>query len=149
MWCTVELPDVHHVVLVLQNGGFVVVHVEIIGCTEDGHDTWEACRPSLSVHPVASVLSLMSANDGQQVVLLQEGACGRVRKEVGTPSDMVVDEELGSLFLAKFFKWICPENVTHQAMGGRLAESIDLNVSATAHPNNAGVAYPFEVIQGM
>ena len=78
MWCAVELSDVHHVVLVLQNRGFVVVYVEIVGCAKDGHDTWEACRPSLSVHPIASILSLMGADDRQEVVLLQEGARSRV-----------------------------------------------------------------------
>lgn len=62
---------------------------------------------------------------------------------------MVVEEKFRSLLLAKFFKWICPENVTHQAMGRRLAESINLNLSATAHLKNAGATYPFEVIQGM
>ena len=65
MWCAIELSDVHHIVLVLQDRGFVVVYVEVIRGAEDGHDTWEACRPSLSVHPVASILSLMSADDGQ------------------------------------------------------------------------------------
>ena len=65
MWCAVKLSDVHHVVLVLQNRGFVVVYVEVIGCAEDGHDTGEACRPGLSVHPIASILSLMRAYDGQ------------------------------------------------------------------------------------
>ena len=64
MWGAIELPNVHDVVLVFQYCGFVVVYVEVIGCAEDSHDTWEACRPSLSVHSIASILSLMGANDG-------------------------------------------------------------------------------------
>ena len=59
----IELANVHHIVLVLQDRSFVVVDIEIVGGTEDGHDTWEACRPRLSVHPVASILSLMCADD--------------------------------------------------------------------------------------
>ena len=78
MWCAVELSNIHHVVLVLQDRGFVVVYVEVIGCAKDGHDTWEARRSSLPIHPVTSILSLVRANDGQEIVLLQEGACGRV-----------------------------------------------------------------------
>ena len=78
MRCAVELSDIHHVVLVLQHRGFVVVYIEVVGCAEDGHDTWKARCPSLPVHPVTSILSLVRADDGQEVVLLQEGACGRV-----------------------------------------------------------------------
>ena len=62
---------------------------------------------------------------------------------------MVVDEEFRRLFLTKLFKWICPENVTHQAMGGRFAEPIDLNLSANTHPKDSRLAYAFEIIQGM
>lgn len=78
MRCAVELPDIHHVVLILEDCSFIVVDVKVVGCAEDGHDTWEACRPRLSVHPVTCILSLVRADDGQQVVLLQEGACGGV-----------------------------------------------------------------------
>ena len=74
----VELSNVHNIVLILEYSRLVVVYIEVVGCAEDGHDTREACRPRLSVHPVPSILSLVRANDGQQVVLLQEGACGRV-----------------------------------------------------------------------
>lgn len=62
---------------------------------------------------------------------------------------MIVDEKFRSLLLPKFFQWVRPENVTHQTVGGRLAKSIDLRLSATAYSHNVGAAYPFEVIQGM
>jgi hypothetical protein len=39
--------------------------------------------------------------DGEEVVLLQESARGRVRKEVGASSDTVVDKIVAGLFLAK------------------------------------------------
>ena len=41
---------------------------------------------------------------------------------------MVVDEVLGSLFLAKFFKWVSPKDVTHQAMSRGFAEAVDLGI---------------------
>ena len=62
---------------------------------------------------------------------------------------MVVDEKLRGFLLAKFFEWICPENVTHQAMGRRLAESINLIWLAIAHSKAVGAPYPLEIIQGM
>lgn len=77
-----KLPDVHDVVLVLQNGSLVVVHIEIIGRTEDGHDARETSRPSLPVHAVSSVLGFVGTNDREQVVLLKEGACGGIREKV-------------------------------------------------------------------
>jgi len=39
---------------------------------------------------------------------------------------VVVDEVFASLFLAEFFKRICPENVAHKSMGGWLPESVNL-----------------------
>ena len=39
---------------------------------------------------------------------------------------MIVDEELGRLLLAKLLERICPEDVAHQAVGGRFAKTIDL-----------------------
>ena len=54
--CAIELSDVHHVILVLQNCGFVVVHVEIVRCAEYGHETRDTRRPSLPVHPVTGIL---------------------------------------------------------------------------------------------
>lgn len=38
MRTTIELSNVHNVVLVLEDGGFVVVDVEVVGRGEDRHD---------------------------------------------------------------------------------------------------------------
>jgi hypothetical protein len=45
----------------------------------------------------------MCSDDRQEIVLLQEIACSRIREEVGATSDMIVNEVLGSLLLAEFF----------------------------------------------
>ena len=76
--CAVELPDVHDVVLILEDSGLVVVHVEVVWRTEDGHDTGEASRPCFPIHSVPSVLRFVRTDDRKQVVLFEESACGRV-----------------------------------------------------------------------
>lgn len=48
----VELSDVHHILLVLENGSLVVVDIKIVGCTEDSHDGWETGRLGLAIHAV-------------------------------------------------------------------------------------------------
>ena len=70
----VELANVHNVVLVLQHGGLVVVNVEVVGRGENGHNTRESGRPGLAVHAVTSILGLVGADDGEEVILLQEVA---------------------------------------------------------------------------
>lgn len=57
MWGTVELPDVHDVALVLENGRFVIIHVEIIGGREDGHDGGKTCALRFTVHAVTAYVS--------------------------------------------------------------------------------------------
>lgn len=78
----VELPDVHNVVLILKHRSLVVVYVEVVGRTEDGHDTGETGGPCFPIHSVTSILSLVRTNDREQVVLFEEGARGGVREEV-------------------------------------------------------------------
>jgi hypothetical protein len=39
---------------------------------------------------------------------------------------MVVQEVVAGLFLAKVFKGIGPEDVAHETLGGRLAETVNL-----------------------
>ena len=103
MWCAVELSDVHDIVLVLQDRSLIVVHVEVVRGGEDGHHTRKACRPCLAVHSIASILSFMGPDDGEKVVLFEEVAGGRIRKEVGAASNVVMHVELASLLLAEFF----------------------------------------------
>ena len=78
MRCAVELADVHNVVLILEYRCLVVVHVEVVWRTEDGHDTGEASRPCFPIHSVPSVLRFVRTDDRKQVVLFEESACGRV-----------------------------------------------------------------------
>jgi hypothetical protein len=73
-----ELTNVHDIVLVLENSSLVVVDVQVVGCTEDGHDAREPSSPGLAVHAVTSVLSFVCTDDGKQVILLQESTCSGV-----------------------------------------------------------------------
>ena len=125
----VELPDVHHVVFVLEHGGLVVVDVEVVGRAEDGHHAGEAGRARFAVHAVAGVLGFVGPDDGEEVVLFEECAGGGVGEEVGAATYVVVHEEFGGLFLAEFFEWVGPENVAHEAVGGGLAEAVNLGMS--------------------
>lgn len=61
---------------------------------------------------------------------------------------MVVNEVLGSLLLAKFFQWICPENVAHEAMSGRFPEAINLTLSAESRLQLRNT-HLLQIIQGM
>ena len=108
MRCAIELPNVHDVVLVLENGSLVVVDVEVVWSTKDSHDAGEAGGPRLPVHAVTGVLRLMSSNDGKKVVLFEKCAGGRVREEVGATADVVVNVELRGLFLPEFLEWVSP-----------------------------------------
>lgn len=108
MGCAVELPDVHDIVLVLENSSLVVVDVEVVRRTEDGHDTGETSGPCFPIHSVSRILGFVRTNDREQVVLFEESACGGVREEVRAASNVVVNEEVVRLFLAKLFKRISP-----------------------------------------
>lgn len=119
------MANVHNVVLVLQDCSLVVVDIQVVGGTEDGHDTGEASGSRLAVHAVTGVLSFMGTNDGQQIVLLQESACCRVRKEVRTASDVVVHKVLLRLLLSKVLERVCPKNIAHETVCGWLSETID------------------------
>lgn len=77
-----ELSNVHNIVLVLEHCSLVVVYIQIVGCTENRHDTGETSCPCLPVHSVASILGLVCTDNGQKVVLFEESAGGWVGKEV-------------------------------------------------------------------
>jgi hypothetical protein len=121
-----KLPDVHNIVLVLQNGCLVVVHIQVVRSAEDSHDTWKTSRPSLPVHAVSGILSLVRANNREQVVLFEERASGGIREKVRAASNVVVDEEIIRLLLPELLERVGPEDVAHQAVCGWFAETINL-----------------------
>lgn len=142
------MPNVHNIVFVFQDCRLIVVHVEVVGCTEDGHNTREASRPRLPVHAIASILSFMGPDDGEQVVLLEERACSRVREEIRAAANVVMYEKVVRLFLSKLFKRVGPEDVAHQTMRGWLPEAIDLmHVSSCSDHDelNEDVTYALEI----
>lgn len=59
MRCTIKLTDVHYVVFVFEDGGFVVVNVEVIGRGEYGHYAGEVGDSCFFVHSVAGVLGFV------------------------------------------------------------------------------------------
>ena len=62
MGTAVELTDVHHIVLVLEHGSLVVVHIEIVGSREDGDERREPGGLAFSVHSVARVLCFVCSD---------------------------------------------------------------------------------------
>jgi hypothetical protein len=96
----VELANVHHVVLVLEDGGLVVVHVQVVGRREDGDEGGKGGLRALLVHAVAGVLGLVGADDREQLVVLQELAAGGVAVEEGAAPDGVVREVVARLLVA-------------------------------------------------
>ena len=71
MGSAIELPNVKYVTLILEDGCLVVVTIEVVRAREEGHDGWEACRPRLSVHPIAKMVRVSTcwkvANRGYTV----------------------------------------------------------------------------------
>ena len=57
------LSDVHHVVLVLEHRGLVIVDIQVVGGREDSDQGGEPRGLTLSVHSVARVLGLVRTND--------------------------------------------------------------------------------------
>lgn len=107
MWRTVELANIHNVVLVFEHGCFIVVHVEVIGRTEYGDERGEACCLAFAVHPVTGILGLMGADDRQQVVMRKEITACRVRVEIRAAANAIVAKMFsGTLLRAKVLKGI-------------------------------------------
>lgn len=145
-----ELSNVHNIVLVLQDCSLVVVHIQIVGRAEDCHDTGESSSPGLPVHTVTRILCFVSSNDREQIVLLEEGACGGIREEIGAAANVVMYEEIVRFLLTELFKRIGPQDVAHQTMGRGLAESVNLNtVRNWQGIGNADVAYALQIFQGV
>ena len=61
---------------------------------------------------------------------------------------MVVEEEVGRLFLAELFERICPQDVAHETVCRWLAETVNLKKSDVSSIIGR-FAYGFEVVQGV
>lgn len=121
-----ELTNVHDIVLVLENSRLVVIHIEVVGCTKNGHDTREASRPGLPVHAVAGVLRFVGTDDGKKIVLFEESTSRRIREEIRASTDVVVYKEIVGLLLSKLLKRVGPEDVAHEAVRRWFSETINL-----------------------
>ena len=88
----VELPDVHDVALVFQDGGFVVIDIEVVRGREDGHDGGETGSLRLPIHAVTRILGFMGSDDGEEIVALEELACSLICEEVRATPNVIVDE---------------------------------------------------------
>jgi hypothetical protein len=60
--CAVKLTNIHNIVFIFENGGLVIVHIEIVGSREYGHDGREAGSLAFSVHSVSSILSFVCSD---------------------------------------------------------------------------------------
>jgi hypothetical protein len=65
----VELPDIHDIVFVLQNSGFIVVHVKIIWRGKDGHDCRELGCSSFAIHAIPKCKHVCRGSDTQHPAL--------------------------------------------------------------------------------
>lgn len=65
MWSAVELPNVHHIALVLEHRRFVVVDIEVVRCREDRHDGGKTGGLCLTIHPIAGILCFVRSDDGK------------------------------------------------------------------------------------
>lgn len=71
----VELSDVHHVALVLQDSRLVVVHVEVVRGAEDSHDGREACRLGLAVHAISQWMGEVSMDVSETAESTNPASC--------------------------------------------------------------------------
>lgn len=80
---------------------------------------------AVSLEKLASSLISVAANRSGESPANDAGA-GDSRIEVRTTSDVVVYEALCGLFCPEILDGICPEEITHQAVGRWLSEAVEL-----------------------
>lgn len=148
MGCAVKLPNIHDVVLILENRSLVVVNIEIIRRAENGHHAWKTRGSSFPIHSIACILSFMRPDDGQQIILFQKCTCGRIGEKVWAATNMIMNKKLRGLFLTEFFQGVCPQNIAHESLRWWLPESINLRSSAIASDGfGSRHAHTFEIFQ--
>ena len=62
---------------------------------------------------------------------------------------MVVNEEFAGLLLAELLQRICPQDVAHEAVGRRFAESVNLEVLTDLLELDLKTTYTFDIVQRM
>lgn len=144
-----ELANVHHVILILQHRCFVIIDVQIVRSTEDGHDARKSSCPRLSIHSIAGILRLMSSNYGEKIILLKKGTGSGVGEEIRASSDVIMNEVFGCLFLTKILQRVSPQNITHQPMRRRFAEPINLIIELARYNSNQSTTHGFKIFKGM
>ena len=119
----VELLYIESVLLELDDGSLVVVHVAVVGrrkyCDHHRKFLW----PVPLVHFVPVELGLVRSQDRQQFVLVQKLIRGRLSEEKRTPPHVVLHEALRALPLF-VFHWVRPQNVAKQSLARRFLESL-------------------------
>lgn len=121
----IELPDIQHILIVPQHRSLVIVHVDVVGRRENGHQRREPGRLALAVHAVPVRLRLVRPDDRQQPVLVQKVAYRPMAKEVRAPPHVVV-VEFGVVVRVKVFERIRPQQVAHEPACRRLPEPVNL-----------------------
>lgn len=137
LWRTIDLTDGKHTPVVLKYGRLVVVHVEVVRCGEDGDDGGEACRAGFAVHAIPiqpsrsivsekstngrprhrrrekdvnspGILSLMSPDNREQPISLEELAGGIVCEKIRTSTNVIMCKRFGARVSIEILGWIGP-----------------------------------------
>ena len=69
----------------------------------------------------------MGADDGEEVVVLQEVAAGGVTVKIGAAPHRIVTEVLGVLLVAELLEGVRPQQVAHGPERGGLFEPVQLH----------------------
>jgi hypothetical protein len=130
----IELLDVYHIVLELDDRAFIIINITVIRSRKNGNDRREVHCVIPFVHFKAVQLSFMGSNNGQKVVFVEER--GRsfgskkiklnffVPEDVGTSSCAVVIPTHGHCLFVIFTR-VSPEEITERSLFRWLHESAD------------------------
>ena len=113
MCCVVELLYVQCIVFELNYRSFVVINIAVVRCWKNCNHHWEFWRTIPFVHLVTIELCLVSSQNWQQLVLVQELVSRLLAKEIGTSSHIVLQKLLRTLTFFVFYR-IWPQDVAEQ-----------------------------------
>jgi hypothetical protein len=72
----IKLTNVDNVILIAKDGSFVIIRIEVIRSREESDYRGETGLIILPVHSVSSILSLMSTNNREKFIFVEELASG-------------------------------------------------------------------------